>query len=79
MRRQSLFSLFIFFSFHCVLGLGPASSDIQYLIGYNHGSFVVEKHRLSQGVFPDLSLISFFLFPGATAGMMHETWVGHLS
>ena len=62
MRRQSLFSLFIFFSFHCVLGLGPASSDIQYLIGYNHGSFVVEKHRLSQGVFGDLSLISFFPF-----------------
>lgn len=58
----NLYFLFSIFSFHffIVLGLGPASSDIQYLIGYNHGSFVVEKPRLSQGVFEDLSN---FVFP----------------
>lgn len=65
----NLYFLLSIFSFHffffIVLGLGPASSDIQYLIGFNHGSFVVEKHRfVTRRV--RISLISSFLFPGAT-------------
>lgn len=78
MRRQSLLSIFSF-HFFIVLGLGPASSDIQYLIGYNPGSFVVERHCLSQGVFEDLSNFVFPFFQEPRAGMMHETWIGHLS
>lgn len=74
MRCQSLFS---FHFFHCVLELGPASSDIQFLIGYNHGSSIVGNHCVRRSLSNFFHPFLFFLEP--RAGMMDETWVGHLS